>query len=141
MGQFVESKGYNVGFNFQEEGTAPWLVRDNDHPELFHHDIMFRYKDEVTQDQVDSVTQAYLEMNDKAVRNGKKYVNIAGGRTLDTEGVADNFRNGFILTFSSYDDMEHFECCDPAHQAFGDFMGQYVVAHGYNVGFDIQEQF
>ena len=28
---------------------------------------------------------------------------IVGGRTISTEGVEDNFRNGFILTFSNND--------------------------------------
>ncbi|PRP76421.1 hypothetical protein PROFUN_16058 [Planoprotostelium fungivorum] len=141
MGQYVESKGYNVGFDFQEEGNAPWLTRTSNSSRLFHHDITFRYKDNVTQAQIDSVTQAYLSLNDKAVRNGRKYINIVGGRTISTEGVKDNFRNGFILTFKKLDDLVHFRCCEKAHQQFGDFMGQYVTSTGYNVGFDFEEQF
>jgi len=141
MGQYVESQGYNVGFDFQQGGDAPWLTRDDNHTRLFHHDITFRYRPEVTQEEIDSVTQAYLALNDKAIRNGQKYINIVGGRTISTEGVKDNFRNGFILTFKSQDDMEHFGCCEKAHQDFGDFMGQYVTSDGYNVGFNFEEQF
>jgi len=138
MGQYVTPSDYNVGFDFQEEGTAPWLNSTNG--KLYHHVITFRYKPEVTQKEIDSVTQAYVALNDKAIRNGKKYINIVGGRTISTEGVASNFRNGFVLTFKSQDDMDHFGCCEKAHQDFGDFMGQYVTDH-YNVGFNFQEQF
>jgi len=140
MGQYVTPTGYNVGFDFREEGTAPWLTRQNS-TNLFHHVITFRYKPETTQAQIDSVTRAYMDLNNKAIRNGKKYLNIVGGRTLSTEGVANNFRNGFILTFKSADDLDHFGCCEKAHQDFGDFMGQYVTDKDYNVGFDFQEQF
>ena len=52
---------------------------------------------------MDSVTKAYLAVADKSIRNGKKYMTIVGGSTVSTEGVADNFRNGFILTFQNSD--------------------------------------
>jgi hypothetical protein len=57
----------------------------------------------VTQAQIDSVTNAYIDVQNKALRNGQKYVKISGGRTISTEGVASNFRNGFILTFNNAD--------------------------------------
>jgi hypothetical protein len=62
-----------------------------------------RYRPEVTQAQIDSVTKAYYEVQDKSFRNGTKYVKIVGGRTISTEGVENNFRNGFILTFNNND--------------------------------------
>ena len=55
----------------------------------------------MTQEQIDSVTKAYIDVQNKALIDGKKYVKIYGGRTISTEGIASNFRNGFILTFTS----------------------------------------
>ena len=83
---------------------------------------------------------------------------IVGGRTISTEGVENNFRNGFILTFHSDDgkskisflkkrkiffidlDRSYFMCCEQAHKDFGNFMGQFVTQTGYNVGFDFEEE-
>jgi hypothetical protein len=65
--------------------------------------VCLRYRPEVTQAQIDSVTKAYLDVEKKAIRNGTTYVKIVGGRTIHTEGVQDNFRNGFILTFNNND--------------------------------------
>ncbi|CAF0777665.1 unnamed protein product [Adineta steineri] len=107
---------------------------------LYHHCITFRYRPEVTQAQIDSVTKAYIDVGNKALINGKKYVKIAGGRTISTEGIESNFRNGFVLTFTSAADRFHFICCEKAHQDFGNFMGQYVTQTGYNVGFDFEEE-
>jgi hypothetical protein len=115
-----------------------------------------RYRSEATQAEIDSVTKAYIDVQNKALRNGKKYVKIAGGRTISTEGIATNFRNGFILTFNTAEgkllkridrenfhfdlDRSHFMCCEKADQDSGNFMGQYVTPTGYNVGYDFEEE-
>lgn len=102
------------------------------------------------------MTKAYIDVQKKALINGTEYVKITGGRTISTEGVQSNFRNGFILTFTSDQgknsieflkkdfinkiDRDYFMCCEQAHQDFGNYMGQFVTEKDYNVGFDFQEE-
>ncbi|PRP75335.1 hypothetical protein PROFUN_05646 [Planoprotostelium fungivorum] len=137
--RFLADGDNTVSFDFQNEGYQSWLTRETS-GNLWHHDISFRYKEGVTQEEVDSVTQAYLEVGYKSIRDGRSYVNIAGGTMIGVQGMNENFRNGFILSFTSEDDMNFFECCEKAHQEFGDFMGQYVIEGPYHVGFDFKEE-
>jgi len=102
-------------------------------PGTIRHIVLFRYRDGLSQADIDQVTSRFLEMKRTALRRGKPYiVDIEAGTQMSGEGVDGGFQQAFIATFQSEGDRNYYVgapiISDPAffdatHQAFKDHVG------------------
>ena len=105
------------------------------------HIVLFRYKPEVGGEQRKEVFDRFLQLKDKAKRDGKPYiVSIkAGAQNMSLEGAGQNFDQAFIVEFRSEGDRNYYvgtpaitdpAFYDPAHQEFKEFVGPFLTEHG-----------
>ncbi|MCF7644958.1 Dabb family protein [Bacillus subtilis] len=105
------------------------------------HIVLFRYKPEVTGEQRKEVFDRFLQLKDKAKRDGKPYiVSIkAGAQNTSLEGAGQNFDQAFIVEFRSEGDRNYYvgtpavtdpAFYDPAHQKFKTFVGPLLEENG-----------
>ncbi|WP_170137535.1 Dabb family protein [Pseudochrobactrum asaccharolyticum] len=103
--------------------------------------MLFRYKPEVGGEQRKEVFDRFLQLKDKAKRDGKPYiVSIkAGAQNMSLEGAGQNFDQAFIVEFRSEGDRNYYvgtpavtdpALYDPEHQKFKEFVGPFLTEHG-----------
>lgn len=84
----------------------------------FRHVVLFKFKDDVTEKQIDEVVKAFAALP-------KKIDAIKGfewGLDASVENKAAGFTHGFILTFDSAKGRDTY-LPHPAHKAFGKLVG------------------
>ncbi len=105
------------------------------------HIVLFRYKPEVGGEQRKEVFDRFLQLKDKAKRDGRPYiVSIkAGAQNMSLEGAGQNFVQAFIVEFRSEGDRNYYvgtpavtnpAFYDPEHQEFKEFVGPFLTEHG-----------
>ena len=110
-------------------------------PGTIQHIVLFRYKPMVSAEQRREVFDRFLQLKDKAKRNGQPYiVSIkAGAQNTSLEGAGQNFDQAFIVEFRSEGDRNYYvgtpavtdpAFYDPAHQEFKEFVGPFLTEHG-----------
>lgn len=106
------------------------------HQGLIKHIVLFRYKENTTQEIRNKIQTRFLQLKDQCVRNGKPYIlSIETGTQNSGEGLDQEFEQIFIVTFASEgarnyyvgkDLVQHEGNFDPAHDAFKKFVGSYL---------------
>lgn len=108
---------------------------------VIQHIVLFRYKPMVSAEQRREVFDRFLQLKDKAKRDGKPYiVSIkAGAKNTSLEGAGQNFDQAFIVEFRSEGARNYYvgtpavtdpAFYDPAHQEFKEFVGPLLEENG-----------
>jgi lysophospholipase L1-like esterase len=87
-------------------------------PKLLRHVVLFKFKDEVTKEQVKEVVDAFAALP-KKIEQIKDY---EAGTDVSVEGKADGFTHGFVVTFADAKGREIY-LPHPAHQEFVKLVG------------------
>lgn len=105
-------------------------------PGLIRHLVLFRYENSVTPEQKQEIKERFLALQKSCKRNGHEYIlSIETGTQNSGEGVDQNLEQGFMVTFKSEGDRNYYvgqpvladsNFYDPAHQAFKEFVGQFL---------------
>ncbi|MEQ8791974.1 MAG: Dabb family protein [Pirellulaceae bacterium] len=84
----------------------------------FRHVVLFKFKDDVTQEQIDEVVKAFAALPKKIdVIKGFEW-----GTDASVENKAAGFTHGFILTFDDAQGRDTY-LPHPAHKEFGKLVG------------------
>jgi hypothetical protein len=89
---------------------------------MVKHIVLFKYKPGVTPDQVRQVTDAFRELKDKI----PGLLAFQQGANISREGRDLGFSHVYELTFEDETARDRY-LPHPAHQQFGDFLGQVDV--------------
>ena len=93
----------------------------NQQAKLLRHIVLFKFKDEVTKDQVQEVADAFAALPKKI----KEIADFEWGLENSPEGLAQGFTHGFLVTFNSDDDRKAY-LPHPEHQKFVELVGPRV---------------
>ncbi|MDR0253143.1 MAG: Dabb family protein, partial [Brucellaceae bacterium] len=77
---------------------------------VIQHIVLFRFKPEVSAEQRKEVFDRFLQLKDKAKRNGKPYITSikAGAQNTSLEGAGQGFDQAFIVQFRSQGDRNYY---------------------------------
>jgi len=117
------------------------------------HIVLFRYADNVTDQQKEEVKKKFLALQQLCVRDGKQYIrSIETGTQNSGEGFDQQFEQAFIVTFKSEGDRNYYvgqpvitdaKYYDSHHQAFKDSISPDKPVHPSGVfvfDFKIEEK-
>jgi len=93
------------------------------------HLVQFKFKDEVTADEVHQACSRMLALKVNCLHPTTKqpYVSsIVGGKDNSAEGLQQGLTHAFVVEFASEDDRDYYVRHDPAHQAFVKSIGVVV---------------
>ena len=88
---------------------------------LLRHVVLFKFKSEVSKEQVQEVVDAFGNLKNKI----KQIKGYEAGTDVSVEGKADGFTHGFVVTFASEKGREIY-LPHPAHQEFVKLVGPRV---------------
>lgn len=106
-----------AGNRFVAEQMATALVQAVEHP-LLRHVVLFKFKDDVEQQQVQEVVDAFAGLRKEI----PSIVDFEYGTDVSVENKADGFTHGFVVTFRSAEDRDAY-LPHPAHQKFVQLVG------------------
>ena len=88
---------------------------------LLRHVVLFKFKDEASESDVQSVVDAFLELPNQidAIQD------IEWGTNNSPEGLSQEFTHCFFLTFASEADRDAY-LPHPDHKAFGSLLGPHL---------------
>lgn len=98
--------------------TAPAPTREGSHD--LKHIVMYKFKPEVTPEQVQEVVTAFLGLRDKVNANVGApgiVLNIEHGTNTSTEGKSDGLTHVFVVTFENEAGLAAY-LKHPAHDAY-----------------------
>jgi hypothetical protein len=108
-----------LSFSVLAAAAATALAEDSaEKSGKFRHVVLFKFKDDVTKEQIDEVVKAFAALP-------KKIDAIKGfewGTDASVENKAAGFTHGFILTFDNAKGRDTY-LPHPAHKAFGKLVG------------------
>jgi hypothetical protein len=88
------------------------------------HFVAFHYKPGVDPAIKADIARRFIELKDRAMRDGRPYiVSIVGGKAASREGFDRNLEEGFIVRFRTASDRDYFvgppylSAMDPSHEA------------------------
>lgn len=104
-------------------------------PGTLKHIVLFKFKPEVTKEQVKEVIKQFSDLKDLCLRNGQPYIqSVESGFANSHEGADQGLELGFIVTFNSEGDRNYYvgqpfvdekytDLYDQAHLKFKQFVG------------------
>ncbi|MFO0918822.1 MAG: Dabb family protein [Planctomycetaceae bacterium] len=93
----------------------------NQQDKLLRHIVLFKFKDDVTKDQVQEVADAFAALPKKI----KEIADFEWGLENSPESLAQGFTHGFLVTFKSDDDRKAY-LPHPEHLKFVELVGPRV---------------
>lgn len=103
------------------ETTEATMETSEKAEKVLRHVVVFKYKDEATEEDVNKVTEAF-----KALPNEiPEIIDFEWGTNNSPENLNDEFTHCYLLTFASEEDRDVY-LPHPAHKAFGDVLKPYL---------------
>lgn len=114
---------------------AKEMTASNYKPGALQHVVVFKFKNDVTEGQIEQTKIRFLELQKKCVRKGHPYIkSLQAGRANSYEGADQGKQIGFIVTFASEGDRNFYvgqplidaqdaAYYDKAHVEFKNFVG------------------
>jgi hypothetical protein len=128
------------------DGAATFTARDY-RPGLVRHVVLFRYRDDVTDQQKGDVQRRFRDLAASVRDDGARYIlSVDAGSQRSGEGAGAGFEDGFVVSFASEGDRNYYVGTpvvdnpahyDPAHAAFKKFVGPLLAESGGALVFDI----
>lgn len=106
-----------AGNQFVAEKMMEALERAIEHP-LLRHVVLFKFKDELTDAQVDEVVKAFAALPGQI----PAIVDFEYGTDVSVENRAEGFTHGFVVTFRSIEGRDEY-LPHPAHKKFVELAG------------------
>jgi len=88
---------------------------------LLRHVVLFKFKDETTDEQVGQIERAFCALPDKV----DAIYDFEWGTDVSVENRQQGFTHCFFVTFLSEEDRAKY-IPHPAHKAFGEMLGPYL---------------
>ncbi len=139
----MNSQAQNIisSMHSADKATPPEFTASDFKTGIIQHIVLFRYKPEVSGEQRKDVFVRFLQLKDKAKRDGKPYIISikAGAQNTSLEGAGQNFDQAFIGEFRSEGDRNYYvgtpavtdpAFYDPEHQKFKEFVGPLLEENG-----------
>jgi hypothetical protein len=89
---------------------------------MLKHIVIFKYKPEASEDQIQQCTQAFQALKDKI----PGIVSFEHGANISQEGLNLGFDHVYVLTFENEKRRDEY-LPHPEHKRFGEFLGQVGV--------------
>lgn len=86
---------------------------DKSEPKLLRHVVLFKFKEEATEQQINDIVKAFGELPSKI----DEIHSYEWGKNNSPEGLSKGFEHCFFVTFKSEEDRDAY-LPHPAHQAF-----------------------
>ena len=122
--------------DFAEVGPARFTAPDF-RPGTVRHVVLFRYRPETTAAQADEVLRRFRALRDAPRPDGRLTIrSLEAGRQENGEGAGGGFDHGFVVTFGSEGDRNHYigapvltdpAHIDPVHAEFKAFAGPFIA--------------
>ncbi|MFM8933652.1 MAG: Dabb family protein [Gemmataceae bacterium] len=101
---------------------AGWIVTDRADAQpgekpVLKHIVLYKFKDSLTQAQVDEVINAFNALPSKI----PGIIGYEAGTNVSKEGKSEGLTHSFVLTFKSMQDLDAY-IAHPAHQAYVDIV-------------------
>lgn len=78
-------------------------------PGLVRHIVLFRYRESITQQQLDEIQHLFLALKTTAQRQGHPYIRtIETGKQISGENTGHGMEQAFIVTFNSEGDRNYY---------------------------------
>jgi hypothetical protein len=88
---------------------------------LLRHVVLFKFKDDTTDEQVRQIERAFCALPDKV----DAIYDLEWGTDVSVENRQQGFTHCFLVTFLSEEDREKY-IPHPAHKAFGELLGPHL---------------
>ena len=128
------------------DGVAAFTARDY-RPGLVRHVVLFRYRNDVTDQQKKDVQQRFRDLAGSVRDDGARYIlSVDAGPQRSGESAGAGYEDGFVVSFASEGDRNYYVGTpvvtdathyDPAHAAFKEFVGPLLAENGGALVFDI----